>query len=54
MDDEGKPITSATVIATIDQDVGQPIHIDSNGVLQAELPIAAKSLRLTANASGNA
>ena len=51
-DDTGKAILGATVIATIDQSVGQPIRTDANGQFQIEIPAEAKSLRLNVNADG--
>jgi Carboxypeptidase regulatory-like domain len=51
-DNGAKPIQGATVIATKDQSVGEPIRSDSNGQFQVQLPADTQSLRLTVNADG--
>jgi hypothetical protein len=51
-DNGAKAIQGATVIATIDQSVGEPIRADSNGQFQVQLPADTQSLRLTVNADG--
>jgi hypothetical protein len=51
-DDAGAAIQTATVIATIDESVGQAIRVDSNGLFQVQLPAETQSLRRAASAEG--
>lgn len=50
--DEGKPIPNATVLAVVDQNVGQTIRTDGYGQFQLQVPVDTHSLRLKVDAAG--
>jgi hypothetical protein len=50
--EEGKPIPNATVLAVVDQNVGQTIRTDGSGQFQLQVAADIHSLRLKVDATG--